>query len=100
MTEIDTQKDFFLFPHGNMNLKQKVTDVLIAKGCSDAKITMGVGTKVGKVGDYMVQLWPPGPNPENIKVQKITAVEECEPEGMIGVWKGVSKEDLFEIKLE
>ena len=48
----------------------------------------------------MVQLWPPGPNPENIKVQTITAVEECEPEGMIGVWKGVSKDDLFEIKLE
>ena len=46
--------------------------------------------QAGEVGDYMVQLWPPGPNPENIKVQKITAVEECEPEGMIGVWKAFS----------
>ena len=55
MTEIDTEKDFFLFPHGNMGLKQKITDVLIAKWCTEAKITMGVGTKVGNVGDYMVQ---------------------------------------------
>ena len=100
MTEIDTQKDFFLFPHGNMGLKQKITDVLIAKGCSDAKITMGVGTKVGKVGDYMVQLWPPGPAPNQIKIQQITKVEEVEPEGMVGLWKGVSKEDVETIPLE
>jgi hypothetical protein len=100
MTEIDTQKDFFLFPHGNMGLKQKITDVLIAKGCSDAKITMGVGTKVGKVGDYMVQLWPPGPAPNQIKIQQITKVEEVEPEGMVGLWKGVSKEDVESIPLK
>ncbi|MDB9721991.1 hypothetical protein OAA51_03135 [Nitrosopumilus sp.] len=100
MTEIDTQKDFFLFPHGNMGLKQKVTDVLIAKGCSEAKITMGVGTKVGNVGDYMVQLWPPGPTPNQIKIQQITKVEEVEPEGMVGLWKGVSKEDVESIPLE
>ena len=100
MTEIDTQKDFFLFPHGNMGLKQKITDVLIAKGCSDAKITMGVGTKVGKVGDYMVQLWPPGPAPNQIKIQQITKVEEVEPEGMVGLWKGVSKKDVESIPLE
>ena len=100
MTEIDTQKDFFLFPHGNMGLKQKITDVLIAKGCSDAKITMGVGTKVGKVGDYMVQLWPPGPAPNQIKIQQITKVEEVEPEGMVGLWKGVSKEEVESIPLE
>ena len=100
MTEIDTQKDFFLFPHGNMGLKQKITDVLIAKGCSDAKITMGVGTKVGKVGDYMVQLWPPGQAPNQIKIQQITKVEEVEPEGMVGLWKGVSKEDVESIPLE
>ena len=100
MTEIDTQKDFFLFPHGNMGLKQKITDVLIAKGCSDAKITMGVGTKVGKVGDYMVQLWPQGPAPNQIKIQQITKVEEVEPEGMVGLWKGVSKEDVESIPLE
>ena len=55
--------------------------------------------QAGEVGDYMVQLWPPGPNPEIIKVQKITKVEPAEAEGMIGVWKGVSKDDLFEIKI-
>ena len=100
MTEIDTQKDFFLFPHGNMGLKQKITDVLIAKGRSEAKITMGVGTKVGNVGDYMVQLWPPGPAPNQIKIQQITKVEDVEPEGMVGLWKGVSKEDVESISLE
>ena len=36
---------------------------------------MGVGTKVGNVGDYMVQLWPPGPAPNQIKIQQITKVE-------------------------
>ena len=100
MTEIDTQKDFFLFPHGNMGLKQKITDVLIAKGCSESKITMGAPKKVGNVGDYMVQLWPPGPAPNQIKIQQITKVEEVEPEGMIGLWKGVSKEDIESISLE
>ena len=100
MTEIDTQKDFFLFPHGNMGLKQKITDVLVAKGCSEAKITMGVVTKVGNVGDYMVQLWPPGPAPNQIKIQQITKVEDVEPEGMVGLWKGVSKEDVESISLE
>ena len=39
------------------------------------------------------------PNPDHIKIQKITKVEEVEPEGMIGLWKGVSKEDLFTIPL-
>ena len=55
--------------------------------------------KVGKEGEYMAMLWMP-PNPDHIKIQKITKVEPVEPEGMIGLWKGVSKEDLFEIKLE
>jgi hypothetical protein len=100
MAEIDTQKDVYLFLHGKMDLKQKVTDVLVAKGCSETKITMGVPTKVGNVGDYMVQLWPPGPAPNQIKIQQITKVEEVEPEGMIGLWKGVSKEDVDSIPLE
>jgi hypothetical protein len=30
MAEIDTQKDVYLFLHGKMDLKQKVTDVLVA----------------------------------------------------------------------
>jgi len=43
-------------------------------------------------------LWMP-PNPDHIKIQKITKVEPAESEGMIGVWKGVSKDDIFEIKI-
>ena len=45
----------------------------------------------------MAMLWMP-PNPDHIKIQKITKVAPAEAEGMIGVWKGVSKDDLFEIK--
>ena len=29
-----------------------------------------------------------------------TLIEEVEPEGMTGLWKGVSKDDLFTIPLE
>ena len=72
MAEIDTQKDFFLFLHGKMDLKQKATDVLITKGCSEAKITMGAPTKVGNVGDYMVQLWPPGPDRKSTRLNSVT----------------------------
>jgi len=54
--------------------------------------------KVGNVGDYMAMLWMP-PNPDHIKIQKITKVVDVPPEGMIGLWKGVSKEDLFTVKL-
>jgi hypothetical protein len=46
----------------------------------------------------MAMLWMP-PNPDHIKIQKITKVESAPPEGMIGVWAGVSKEDIFEIKI-
>ena len=49
--------------------------------------------------DYMAMLWMP-PNPDHIKIQKITKVDPCEAEGMIGVWKGVSKDDISEISLE
>jgi hypothetical protein len=48
----------------------------------------------------MVQLWPPGPAPNQIKIQQITKVEDVEPEGMVGLWKGVSKEDVESISLE
>ena len=46
----------------------------------------------------MAMLWPP-PNPDHIKIQKITKIEHVEPEGVIGLWKGVSKEDMFTIPL-
>ena len=98
MTEIDSQKDVYLFLHGKMNLQEKAVNALVSKGFSKEKITMALPTKVGNVGDYMAMLWMP-PNPDHIKIQQITKVEEAEPEGMIGLWKGVSKEDIDTIPL-
>ena len=98
MGEIDTQKDVYLFLHGKMDLKDKATSALVSKGFSEGKITMASPNKVGNVGDYMAMLWMP-PNPDHIKIQQITKVEEVEPEGMIGLWKGVSQEDIESIPL-
>ena len=99
MAEIDTQKDVYLFLHGRMDLKEKATNALTAKGFAADKITMALPNKVGNVGDYMAMLWMP-PNPDHIKIQQITKVEDVEPEGMIGLWKGVSKDDIEQISLE
>lgn len=93
MTEIDTQKDIYLFLHGRMDLEEKAMNALTAKGFAADKVIMALPTKVGNVGDYMAMLWMP-PNPDHIKIQQITKVEEAEPEGMIGLWKGVSKDDI------
>lgn len=99
MAEIDSQKDVYLFTHGRMDLKEKSINALTAKGFSKDKIIMAVPTKVGNVGDYMAMLWMP-PNPDHIKIQKITKIEEVEPEGMIGLWKGVAKDDIESVPLE
>jgi hypothetical protein len=99
MVEIDKDKDVYLFLHGKMDLQQKSVDALVSNGFSKDKIIMAMPDKVGKEGDYMAMLWMP-PNPDHIKIQKITKIEPVEPDGMIGLWKGVSKDDLFEIKLE
>lgn len=99
MAEIDTGKDVYLFLHGKMDLKEKATNALTAKGFAAEKITMASPNKVGNVGDYMAMLWRP-PTPDQIKIQQITKVEEVEPEGMIGLWKGVSQEDIESISLE
>ena len=99
MAEIDTQKDVYLFLHGRMDLKEKATNALTAKGFAADKITMALPNEVGNVGDYMAMLWMP-PNPDHIKIQQITKVENVEPEGMIGLWKGVSKDDIEQVPLE
>lgn len=99
MVEIDTQKDVYLFLHGKMDMREKAVTALVSKGFSQEKITMAMPNKVGNVGDYMAMLWMP-PNPDHIKVQQITKVEQVEPEGMIGLWKGVSKDDIDTIPLE
>ena len=99
MAEIDTQKNVYLFLHGRMDLKEKATNALTAKGFDAGKVIMALPTKVGEVGDYMAMLWMP-PNPDHIKIQQITKVEKVEPEGMIGLWKGVSKDDIDTTPLE
>ena len=99
MSEIDASKDVYLFTHGRMDLQEKAVNALITKGFSKDKIVTALPTKVGQIDDYMAMLWMP-PNPDHIKVQQITKVEEVEPEGMIGLWKGVSKDDLFSIPLD
>jgi hypothetical protein len=81
-----------------MDLQEKSESALVAKGFSKEKIIMAVPNKVGEVGDYMAMLWMP-PNPDHIKIQKITKIEEVEPEGVVGLWKGVSKDDIDSIPL-
>ena len=99
MVEIDTQKNIYLFTHGRMDLQEKAENSLISKGFSKEKIVMAMPNKVGEVGDYMAMLWRP-PTPDQIKIQQITKVEEVEPEGMVGLWKGVSKEDIDSIPIQ
>jgi len=98
MEKIDTQKNIYLFTHGRMDLQEKATNVLVSKGFSKEKIIMALPSKVGNVGEYMAMLWMP-PTPDHIKIQHITKVEEVKPEGMVGLWKGVSKEDIETIPL-
>ncbi len=99
MVEIDTSKNIYLFIHGKMDLRTKAEDALISRGFARERIILALPDKVGAVGDYMAMLWMP-PNPDHIKIQRITGVEQVEPQGMIGLWKGVSKEDLDTIQLD
>ena len=98
MSEVDKEKDVYLFLHGRMDLQEKSIEGLVSKGFSKEKITLALPNKLGKEGDYMAMLWIP-PNPDHIKIQKITKIEHVEPEGVIGLWKGVSKDDMFTIPL-
>ena len=98
MTDIDATKSVYLFTHGRQDLVEKSTNALLSNGFSKDKIIMADPNKAGNVDDYMAMLWMP-PNPDHIKIQKITKVEPSEASGMIGVWKGVSKDDIFEIKI-
>ena len=98
MADIDATKNVYLFTHGRQDLIEKSTNALTENGFSKDKIIMALPNEAGNVDDYMAMLWMP-PNPDHIKIQKITKVEPAEAEGMVGVWKGVSKDDLFEIKI-
>jgi hypothetical protein len=99
MVELDNQKKVYLFLHGRMDLKEKAMNALATKGFTENNVTMALPNKVGEVGEYMAMLWMP-PNPDHIKIQQITKVEVVEPEGMIGLWKGVSKDDIDTVSLE
>lgn len=98
MVKIDKEKNVYLFLHGRMDLQKKSIDALVSNGVNKEKIILAIPNKVGNEGDYMAMLWMP-PNPDHIKVQKITKVEQVKPEGMVGLWKGVSKDDLSTIPL-
>lgn len=98
MTDIDLQKNVYVFLHGRMDLRQKAAVALTSRGFSKERIMTASPAEVGGVGDYMAMLWMP-PNPDHIKVKRITGVKPVKPEGMIGLWRGVSSDDLFTIPL-
>ena len=99
LIQVDTTKSVYLFTHGRRDLEQAATDALVANGFTKDKIHSAKPDAVGNIGDYMAMLWMP-PTPDHIKIQKITKVEAVKPEGMVGLWKGVSKEDLFTIPIK
>ena len=99
MNQVDTTRSVYLFTHGRRDLEQSAKAALIANGFAEDKIFSAKPDVVGSIGDYMAMLWMP-PTPDHIKIQKITKVESVKPEGMIGLWKGVSKEDLFTIPIK
>ena len=100
MKEIDKEKLVYLFVHGRKDLKETAQNLLVENGFLSDKIISAKNSEVGQVNEYMALLWAPR-NPTSIKIQKITKVEEVEkPEGVLGLWKGVTWDDLFEIPLK
>jgi len=100
--EIDPQKDVYLFLHGRADLQERAETALVAYGFQKDKVTVATSENVGSVGDYMAMLWRP-PRPNHIKIQKITRVDEVEPDKMdkiIGLWRGVSSKDIDTVSLE
>jgi hypothetical protein len=98
-TEIDPQKDVYLFLHGRADLQEQAETSLVAYGFQKDKITVASSENVGSVGDYIAMLWRP-PRPDHIKIQKITKVKEVEPDKIIGFWRGVSGKVIDTIFLE
>ena len=96
--EIDMTKTVYLFVHGRFDLRQKAVDALESEGVAAASVVDAAPNKVGEVGDYMAMLWMP-PNPDHIKMQRITSVTPVEPKGMIGLWKGVERDDIGTVPL-
>ena len=97
--EIELQKDVYLFLHGRADLREKAETALVAYGFSKEKIIKASSENIGNVGDYVTMLWRP-PEPDHIRIQRITGVKEVEPDKIFGLWKGVSKKDIDTISLE
>ena len=98
MAQIDANRDVYLFTHGRRDLHSGAVKALVEMGFQESRIVAASPTKTGVVGDYMAMLWMP-PKPDTIKIQQITKVDPVEPEGMIGLWKGVSRDDITSISL-
>ena len=98
-TEIDPQKNVYLFLHGRADLQERAETSLVAYGFQKEKITVASSENVGNVGDYIAMLWRP-PRPDHIKIQKITKVKEVELDQIIGFWRGVSGKVIDTISLE
>ena len=99
MTDIDKEKSIYLFVHGKKDLEGTAKNLLVKNGFLDEKIIIAKSNEVGNVGEYMAMLWAPN-NPSTIKIQKIIKVDKVEkPEGVLGLWKGVTWDDIFEIPL-
>lgn len=99
MANIDKEKSIYLFVHGKKDLENTAKDLLVKNGFLDKKIIIAKSNEVGNIGEYMAMLWAPN-NPSNIKIQKIIKVDKVEkPEGVLGLWKGVTWDDIFEIPL-
>lgn len=97
-TKIDVKKDVYLFLHGRADLEEKAVTALVAFGFSKEKIIRATSKNLGNVGDYMAMLWRP-PNPDHIKIQRITRVDKIEPDKIIGFWNGVSRVEIATIPL-
>ena len=96
--DIDSSRAVYLFTHGRADMRQKALTALESQGFDVSMVVDALPTKTGVVGDYMAMLWMP-PSPDHIKIQVITEVKPVEAEGMIGLWKGVSKDDIGTIPL-
>lgn len=96
--EIDHSKKVYVFVHGRADLRGKAASALASFGFREENLEDAVPERTGAPGDYMAMLWMP-PNPDHIKIQEITAVNDAPAEGMVGRWKGVEKKDVATVQL-
>lgn len=96
--DIESDRKVYLFTHGRADLRERALSALESSGVSRDAVTDATPNQTGQVGDYMAMLWMPH-NPDHIKMQRITKVVPVKPEGMAGLWKGVSNDDVGTIQL-